>query len=108
MNNKPALETELAQTKSNMETIAKTRENRITDMKARMQDIYLAISWRELARTYFDKSVPWFQQKMYGQDGNGGVGGFTPEEAVKLQNALFDLSNRIRRAGESITAPTVM
>ena len=40
--------------------------NKITDMKARMSDIYLAVSWREIARTYFDKSVPWFQHKMYG------------------------------------------
>ena len=80
----------------------------ITDMKQRMQDIYLAISWRELSRTYFDKSVSWFQQKMYGIDGNGGVGGFSPEEATKLQGALFDLSNRIRHAAESIQAPATM
>ena len=62
--------------------------NKITDMKARMSDIYLAVSWREIARTYFDKSVPWFQHKMYGIDGNGGKGGFTEDEAGQLKGAL--------------------
>ena len=65
-------------------------------MKKRLQDIYLAVSWREVSRTYFDKSVSWFQQKMYGIDGNGGVDGFTPEEADKLY--CTDLS---RKAGTS-------
>ncbi|MCM1077859.1 MAG: DUF5053 domain-containing protein [Bacteroidales bacterium] len=78
------------------------KEERICDMKARMRDIYLAISWRELNRTYFSKSVAWFQHKMYGIDGNGGVGGFTPDEAEKLYCALNDLANRIRKAAENI------
>lgn len=81
---------------------------RITDMKQQMSDIYLAISWRELSRTYFDKSVSWFQQKMYGIDGNGGTGGFTPEEASQLRGALLDLSTRIRRAAENIKAPATL
>lgn len=74
-------------------------------MKKRLGNIYLAVSWRELSRTYFDKSVSWFQQKMYGIDGNGGVGGFTPEEAERLYGALNDLSNRIRQAADRIKAP---
>ena len=75
-------------------------------VKQRMQDILLCVSWREIARTYFDKSVPWFQHKMYGIDGNGGVGGFTEEEAGQLRNALMDLSNRIRHAAEKIPLQT--
>lgn len=90
-----------------METLARQQQERITDMKQRMSDIYLAVSWRELSRTYFDKSVSWFQQKMYGIDGNGGTGGFTAEEAQQLRGALLDLSNRIRRAADSINAPAV-
>ena len=78
---------------------------KITDMKKRMRDIYLAVSWREISRTYFDKSVSWFQQKMYGIDGNGGVGGFTPEEAENLYCALNDLADRIRHAADNIKAP---
>jgi len=88
-----------------METTARQHQEKITDMKKRMADIYLAVSWRELSRTYFDKSVSWFQQKMYGIDGNGGVGGFSQEEAEQLYGALNDLSNRIRRAANNIKAP---
>lgn len=73
-------------------------------MKSRMSDIYLSVSWREISRTYFDKSVPWFQHKMSGIDGNGGVGGFTTEEAQRLRNALIDLSERIRCAANNIPA----
>lgn len=76
--------------------------DRITDMKRRMKDIYLSVSWREISRTYFDKSVPWFQHKMYGIDGNGGVGGFSEEEARQLKGALIDLSDRIRKAADNI------
>ena len=85
--------------------VAIKKADKITDMKKRMSDIYLSVSWREIARTYFDKSVPWFQHKMYGIDGNGGVGGFTEEEAEQLRGALLDLSNRIRHAAENIPAP---
>lgn len=85
--------------------VAIRKADKITDMKNRMRDIYLSVSWREISRTYFEKSVPWFQHKMYGIDGNGGVGGFTPEEAQQLKGALVDLSNRIRRAADNIPAP---
>lgn len=85
--------------------VAFRKADKISDMKKRMSDIYLSVSWREISRTYFEKSVPWFQHKMYGIDGNGGVGGFTPEEAEQLRGALLDLSSRIRRAAENIPAP---
>lgn len=90
-----------------METVTK-KADLITDMKVRMKDIYLAVSWGEINRTYFKKSISWFQHKMYGIDGNGGTGGFTPEEAQQLKGALVDLSNRIRRAADSIDAPAAI
>lgn len=71
-------------------------------MKQRLSDIMLTVSWREIARTYFDKSSSWLYHKMDGINGVGGKGGFTPEEAQQLQGALFDLSDRIRRAAEKI------
>lgn len=74
----------------------------ISDMKKRIQDIQMAISWREFANTYFQRSSSWFYHKLDGIDGNGGEGGFTPEEAEQMRGALIDLSNRIRRAAESI------
>lgn len=85
-----------------MEVVMKDRQGQITDMKQRMRDIYLAVSWREISRNYFDKSVSWFQHKMYGIDGNGGVGGFNEQEAAQLKGALYDLSRRIRVAADSI------
>lgn len=72
------------------------------DVKAKMTDILVAISWREIARTYFNKSSSWLYHKLDGIDGNGGAGGFTPEEQLQLKGALCDLSDRIRRAADSI------
>ncbi len=84
-----------------METIVKDPVV-ISDMKKRIRDIQMAISWREFANTYFKRSSSWFYHKLDGIDGNGGEGGFTPEEAEQMRGALIDLSNRIRRAAESI------
>lgn len=74
----------------------------VSDVKSKMSDILIAISWREIARTYFGKSSSWLYHKLDGIDGNGGVGGFTPDEAAQLKGALCDLSERIRRAADSI------
>ena len=85
---------EIVVTKKNLELA--------TDMKQKLSDILLTVSWREIARTYFGKSSSWLYHKMDGINGVGGVGGFSPEEAEQLQGALFDLSDRIRRAAEKI------
>lgn len=84
-----------------MET-ANQAKTLIPDVKSKMSDILVAISWREIARTYFGKSSSWLYHKLDGIDGNGGAGGFTPEEALQLKGALCDLSERIRRAADSI------
>lgn len=85
---------EIVATKKNLEIA--------TDMKQKLSDILLTVSWREIARTYFGKSSSWLYHRMDGINGDGGVGGFSPEEAKQLQGALFDLSDRIRRAAEKI------
>lgn len=74
----------------------------ITDVKQRMSDILVAVSWREIARRYFGKSSSWLYHKMDGIDGNGGKGGFSQAEARQLKEALCDLSERIRRAADSL------
>ena len=74
----------------------------ISDVKVKMSDILVAISWREIARTYFGKSSSWLYHKLDCIDGNGGAGGFTPEEALQLKDALCDLSDRIRRAADTL------
>lgn len=71
-------------------------------MKQQMDDILLAISWGNLAKTYFTKSASWFYHKMDGRDGNGKPTEFNLEERAELKGALVDLSNRIRRAADSI------
>ena len=76
--------------KQSMETVIATKEI-TTDMKKKLRDIQMAISWRDFANTYFQRSSSWFYHKMDGIDGNGGVGGFTEEEAEQLRGALFDL-----------------
>ena len=63
-----------------METVIQAK-TLIPDVKAKMSDILVAISWREIARTYFGKSSSWLYHKLDGIDGNGGAGGFTPDEA---------------------------
>lgn len=75
---------------------------KITDMKKRLGDILMTISWREFANTYFHKSSSWLYHKLDGIDGNGGKGGFTDGEAEEMRDALYDLSDRIRRAAERI------
>lgn len=84
-----------------METIIKAK-TLIPDVKSKLSDILVAISWREIARTYFGKSSSWLYHKLDGIDGNGRAGGFTPEEAMQLKGALCDLSDRIRKAADSI------
>ena len=84
-----------------METVMKSPVI-ITDMRKKIKDIQMAVSWRDFANTYFQRSSSWFYHKMDGIDGNGGIGGFSEKEAEQLRGALIDLSNRIRRTAESI------
>jgi len=74
----------------------------VTDMKKKVRDIQMAISWRDFANTYFQRSSSWFYHKMDGIDGNGGEGGFNEDEVEQMRGALIDLSNRIRRVAETI------
>ena len=67
--------------------------------------LHNAVGIKTAANTYFNKSSSWFYHKLDGIDGNGGVGGFTPEEAETLYGALNDLADRLRRAAENIKAP---
>lgn len=84
-----------------METIIK-KPTVVSDMKQRLADINLSVSWMDFANKYFNKSSSWFYHKLNGIDGNGGAGGFNEQEVEQLRGSLFDLSNRIRRAAENI------
>jgi len=76
----------------------------ITDAKARLNDIILAVSWREISRKYFGNSASWLYHKLNGvkSDGTPG-GGFTPEEAKQLSDALNATADRLRKAASSLT-----
>ncbi len=71
-------------------------------MKSKLSDILLSITWRDIARRYFDKSSSWLYHKMDGIDGNGGTGKFSDDEAQMLKSALYDLSDRIKAAADNI------
>ena len=74
-----------------------------THVKEKLQDILLTVSWREIARGYFGKSSSWLYHKLDGIDGNGGIGGFSDEEKLQLQGALYDLARRIRTSADSLS-----
>ena len=73
-----------------METVVLEKSGVITDMKSRVKDVMMAISWRDFANTYFHKSSSWFYHKMDGIDGNGGTGGissFIPSLSTKAADS---------------------
>lgn len=82
--------------------IVRNERTLATDVKKRLSDIVMKITWREIAHDYFGKSSSWLYHKLDGIDGNGGRGGFTPEELQTLKGGLVDLSNRIRAAADSL------
>jgi len=84
-----------------METVI-MQQQETQAMRQKLYDLLVAISWADLSRTYFGKSSSWLYHKLDGRDGNGKPTSFTPEETEKLKGALVDLSERIRRAADSI------
>ena len=86
-----------------MEVVVKRNDRtQIAGVKQQLSDIYMKITWREIANDYFGKSSSWLYHKLDGIDGNGGKGGFTPEELSTLKDALRDLSEKIRNAAERL------
>jgi len=73
-----------------------------TNASTQLQDIRLDITWSNIARRYFNRSASWIYNKMNGIDGNGGEGDFTYSEKIQLKNALYDFSERIRKAADSL------
>ncbi len=81
-------------------TIVQEKKN--PNIKEVMSDIILDITWAKIAKKYFGKSSSWIYNKMNGIDGNGGKGGFTPDEKEMLKGALVDFSERIRAVADKI------
>ena len=70
--------------------------------RAKIDDILIVVSWREVAVNYFGKSPSWLYHKLDEIDGNGGKGGFTEEELLVFKGALCDLADRIRRTADKL------
>lgn len=83
-----------------METVIKVQKT--SSIKKRLEDIILDISWAKIGRRYFGKSPSWMYHKLDERDSNGGTGGFSEEEKEQFKGALYDLSERIRRAADTI------
>ena len=78
------------------------KETQAETMKAQLSDLLISISWADLANRYFSRSSSWLYHKLDGIDGNKKPTAFTDEEREQLRGALIDLSDRIRRAADSI------
>lgn len=78
------------------------KETQAETMKAQLSDLLISISWADLANRYFNRSGSWLYHKLDGIDGNKKPTTFTDEEREQLRGALIDLSDRIRRAADSI------
>lgn len=86
-----------------MEIVVKRNDRQMmAGVKQLLSDIYMKITWREIANDYFGKSPSWLYHKLDGIDGNGGRGGFTKEELSTLKMALVDLSEKIRIAANRL------
>lgn len=86
-----------------MENVA-TRQGKmlVSDVKQRLSDIIMKITWREIAHDYFGKSASWLYHKLDGINGMGAPGGFTPSELAQLKEGLIDLSEKIRAAADRL------
>lgn len=73
-----------------------------SSIRQKLSDIDLFVSWGNMANEYFGKSASWLYHKLNGIDGNGGKGGFTPEELQQFKGALCDLADRIRKAADNL------
>jgi len=71
-------------------------------VKQHLSDILLDVSWAKISQKYFGKSSSWMYHKLDGIDGNGNKSDFTYSEKIQFRNALFDFSERIRNAAQSI------
>ena len=82
-----------------METVIIAKQEKV---KQQISDIIMDVSWAKISQKYFGKSSSWMYHKLDGIDGNGNKIDFTYSERLQLKNALFDFSERIRKAAETI------
>lgn len=90
--------------RENAETVASITLAQIKDTNERAQDelvrnrlktVLPAISLSYIAKTYFNKSRSWLNQRINGNIVNGVQAKFSPEELHTLDLALKDLSEKL-------------
>lgn len=69
-----------------------------------MFDICLLVNFSEIARSYFNKNVNWFNQRLHGYNVNGKPAEFKPDELKILSASLRDISRKILEAADKIDA----
>ena len=74
-----------------------------TELRTKVDDILLAVSWREIARDYMKKPASWLHEKIDGYLRNGTpVMPMSTDETKKLKDGLLDLSERIKKVANSL------
>lgn len=74
-----------------------------TDVKKKLDDILIELSWAQISEQYFGKYRTWLYHKMNGSKKNGEkVDCFSSEEVERLKGALCDLARRIDRCANSL------
>ena len=84
-----------------MET-TKTQDTARRTLMAELDPIVSEITWGNISRKYMGKSPSWIYNKLRGSDGNGGAGGFSPEETEQLRFALLEFAAAIRQTAERL------
>ncbi len=73
------------------------------ELKQKLDEILLAISWGEFANNYMGEKARWIHEKIDGYSFEGEpVEPMGEDELLRFKNGLFDLSERIRRIAESL------
>ncbi len=81
-----------------METIVITTPQTQRTLTRELAAIIPDITWGNIAKKYMGKSPSWIYNKLQGRNGNGGTGGFTPEETERLREALLSFSREVEAA----------
>ena len=72
--------------------------------KQKLKDVYLDLNIRRFAERYFGKSGGWLYHKFDQVDvnKNGQPDDFSEEQLAQLKSGLYDLSERIRKAADTL------
>lgn len=86
-----------------MEWVDFLKNHPTTELKNKLDDILLSVSWGEFANNYMRQNSQWLHEKIDGYTKEGdSVEPMSFEELQKFKSGLFDLSERIRRVAESL------